>query len=828
MLALAKQATQKNRTVESAVINQLAKQWQTERKKLESKVAASEQKLAAQTQAWKKSDADWRLKVEQAGKKTQIKGVQEAITQTSQLTKEWEAESEQFLALTKRWQTERKNLQAQIANSQQELAIQKKTWEKKEKKDSLAQASSIQSNLTTEHKKQLTQLSSEANQQARAWEKERKLFQKRAKKWQTERKELQAQIDLSKQELAAQTKTWQKAVADWRQKAEQAVRNVQIKHAQEAVANTAKLAAEWQTERAVLQTQVQVMSTKLSQLEGQLNVKKFETNQTEILRISLSQKSKALSDLGLDASRLAAQWTTERKESTSELKDMRDLYRATLQDVEQRDKRIEALEKKLAEKIEALSQLATQSEQLSSNWSEQKGGLRKKIAAMEEQISKCEKELAAAIQKHKKLAAEQTKTNKGLSVESQQARTKLKEQVALITNLRQQFDETKTRENKLKEDFLALRTEVDQRKKEAESYQEQKGKEAQALAALQTELEQSRKLHAASEEALAQATEELAAVTQELAEARKEVADYKERTQNLENELTTAKKELSTAQQELAQAHKEAKAHKAAQEKAKEKEAQVRNLEGQLGRLAVTQQELEGNYATSISDLEKLQASYLLLQKNSADGGEATRKAIAERDQARKELSLLKKKNQAIESQVKEVKQRVQAAEKQRKAIEADAEMGKAALGKCETQLTTARRELSELKKGQTELIKEAKALRERFVNIEPVRYELASANVVAQQQRVLAEVKQVLEVYPAAHFAITGHTCNIGSADANLTLSENRAQGLKDFLVTNGIESERFTLIEGCGDTKPQASNETDAGRRQNRRVEIKVVKTK
>lgn len=58
------------------------------------------------------------------------------------------------------------------------------------------------------------------------------------------------------------------------------------------------------------------------------------------------------------------------------------------------------------------------------------------------------------------------------------------------------------------------------------------------------------------------------------------------------------------------------------------------------------------------------------------------------------------------------------------------------------------------------------------------------------------------------------------------MKLSEDRALGLRDFLVENGIEEERFTLVLGCGDSEPQASNDTDEGRQQNRRVEIKVLK--
>ena len=225
-----------------------------------------------------------------------------------------------------------------------------------------------------------------------------------------------------------------------------------------------------------------------------------------------------------------------------------------------------------------------------------------------------------------------------------------------------------------------------------------------------------------------------------------------------------------------------------------------------------------------------MQKSYIQLKAKTADGGDAARQAIAAKVSAEEQLITLQQKLKAEEISLQKAKDRVRQVEEKKKAAEADAkakvEAGKVALGKREAELEKARQAMDKMQLGQKALADEAEALRKRFVHIEPVRYQLASANVVAQQQRVLAEVRQVLEVYPNANFSIKGHTCNIGSEDANLKLSEDRAIVLRDFLIENGIEESRFTLIEGCGDTEPQASNDTDEGRRQNRRVEIEVVR--
>ena len=71
------------------------------------------------------------------------------------------------------------------------------------------------------------------------------------------------------------------------------------------------------------------------------------------------------------------------------------------------------------------------------------------------------------------------------------------------------------------------------------------------------------------------------------------------------------------------------------------------------------------------------------------------------------------------------------------------------------------------------------------------------------------------------------GHTDSIGTEAYNQRLSERRANAVKAYLVSKGIESDRVAT-EGKGELQPVASNKTKAGRAQNRRVEIEVVGTR
>ena len=88
----------------------------------------------------------------------------------------------------------------------------------------------------------------------------------------------------------------------------------------------------------------------------------------------------------------------------------------------------------------------------------------------------------------------------------------------------------------------------------------------------------------------------------------------------------------------------------------------------------------------------------------------------------------------------------------------------------------------------------------------------------------ILTNVKAIMEEYPNAKFHVEGHTDSTGSEETNLRLSEGRAAAVKDYLVAGGVDEFRLSS-KGYGEANPIADNKTSAGRKQNRRVEIKVV---
>jgi outer membrane protein OmpA-like peptidoglycan-associated protein len=74
---------------------------------------------------------------------------------------------------------------------------------------------------------------------------------------------------------------------------------------------------------------------------------------------------------------------------------------------------------------------------------------------------------------------------------------------------------------------------------------------------------------------------------------------------------------------------------------------------------------------------------------------------------------------------------------------------------------------------------------------------------------------------YPDRNVAVEGHTDDVGSAEMNQTLSQQRADSVRSYLMQQGIQSRRLTAL-GLGETQPIADNQSQSGRQQNRRVEI------
>jgi len=97
------------------------------------------------------------------------------------------------------------------------------------------------------------------------------------------------------------------------------------------------------------------------------------------------------------------------------------------------------------------------------------------------------------------------------------------------------------------------------------------------------------------------------------------------------------------------------------------------------------------------------------------------------------------------------------------------------------------------------------------------------SATLNANSQYNIEKLARILNRYDDTNVVIEGHTDSTGIETSNQTLSERRAESVSTLLRTYGVSGQRLTAI-GYGETRPVATNETEVGRRQNRRVEVLI----
>jgi outer membrane protein OmpA-like peptidoglycan-associated protein len=107
------------------------------------------------------------------------------------------------------------------------------------------------------------------------------------------------------------------------------------------------------------------------------------------------------------------------------------------------------------------------------------------------------------------------------------------------------------------------------------------------------------------------------------------------------------------------------------------------------------------------------------------------------------------------------------------------------------------------------------------------VAFATGSANITPSFYSTLDAVANVLVKYPESTITISGHTDSVGNAAANQELSQRRAESVKQYLMNKGVAAQRMQAV-GFGDRNPIASNDNEAGRSKNRRVEIKIHSTK
>jgi outer membrane protein OmpA-like peptidoglycan-associated protein len=109
------------------------------------------------------------------------------------------------------------------------------------------------------------------------------------------------------------------------------------------------------------------------------------------------------------------------------------------------------------------------------------------------------------------------------------------------------------------------------------------------------------------------------------------------------------------------------------------------------------------------------------------------------------------------------------------------------------------------------------------IVSMSDVLFDTGKYSLKPGAREKLAKVAGILLAYPGLNIEVGGYTDNVGADQMNQTLSENRADSVRDYLVQQGVSSNAVTA-KGFGNSLAVASNDNSAGRQQNRRVELLV----
>ena len=215
---------------------------------------------------------------------------------------------------------------------------------------------------------------------------------------------------------------------------------------------------------------------------------------------------------------------------------------------------------------------------------------------------------------------------------------------------------------------------------------------------------------------------------------------------------------------------------------------------------------------------------------------EAARRAQAENDRLKAEADRLAAERErqnadaaraaaerakaAADLEAQRLAQERQAAEAARLAAEAQAQDARAAAAQADRE----RAELREkLRQQLSQVLETRETARGLIVNVSDVLFDFNKANLKPGAREKLARVSGILLTTPGLKIDVEGHTDNVGSDGYNQHLSEQRAASVRDYLLNQGIMP-TAVATSGFGESQPVVSNDTPAGRQQNRRVELVV----
>ena len=255
-------------------------------------------------------------------------------------------------------------------------------------------------------------------------------------------------------------------------------------------------------------------------------------------------------------------------------------------------------------------------------------------------------------------------------------------------------------------------------------------------------------------------------------------------------------------------------------------------LKGKIGKKTVAQnsrdaaQTAEDARLIAIRRMEEEQAAN---EKTAADQRTAqaqAERAAAERakieaDQSRAQAEQAKLEAQAEAERASREKNAAQAAAlAQQQATQAELDQARLTAAQAEQEKVQLREQLRQ----QLNMILETReTARGLIVNMSDVLFDTGKYTLKSGAREKLAKISGIILAHPGLNLDVEGHTDSVGTDEYNQQLSEERANSVRDYLVSQGVASDAVTAL-GFGKTRPVTDNTTEAGRQQNRRVEMVV----
>jgi outer membrane protein OmpA-like peptidoglycan-associated protein len=215
--------------------------------------------------------------------------------------------------------------------------------------------------------------------------------------------------------------------------------------------------------------------------------------------------------------------------------------------------------------------------------------------------------------------------------------------------------------------------------------------------------------------------------------------------------------------------------------------------------------------------------------KAAADAAEAKRKADEATADARRKAdeAAAEARRQAEEAAAEAQRQSEAAAAEAKRKADAEIAAQEAARKQAEAQRAAAEKEKQELRERLLQqfnrVLPTTDSDRGLVVNMGDVLFSTGKADINTDAKIALAKLSGIVLNYPSLKLAIGGYTDSTGTADFNMKLSQERADTVLDYLVTQGLDSSVLSA-QGYGMDNPVDDNGTPQGRRKNRRVEIVV----